>query len=74
MIKQGIVRCSKRITAKATCNLPIPLSQGNQLPISCMSFQTWFMLTQALYLNVFPTEKQVLLSDTLEEQRFFLSL
>lgn len=74
MIKQGIFRCSKRITAKAKSNLPIPLSQGNQLPISCMSFQIWFMHTQALCLNVFPTEKQVVLSDTLEEQRFFLSL
>lgn len=74
MIKKGIFRYSKRITAKAKSNLRIPLSQGNQLPISYMSFQIWFRHTQALCVNMFPTEKQVVLSDTLEEQRFFLSL
>lgn len=63
-----------KITVKTKSNLSDLVSQGNQLLISYMSFQKWFMHAQALCLNVFPTEKQMMLLDTLEEQRYFLSL
>ena len=39
---------SKKITVKAKSSFLISLSQGNQLPISCMSCQKWFTYTQAL--------------------------
>lgn len=74
MINRKMFSYSKKITVKTKSNLSDPLSQGNQLPISCMSFQKWFMHAQTLCLNAFPTEKQMMLSDTLEEQRSFLSL
>lgn len=44
---------------------------GNQVPISCLSCQKWFMRNQALCLSAFPMEKQMVLQGTLEEQRLF---
>lgn len=49
---------SKKITVKGSSNFPVPLSQGNQLPISYLSFKKWLIHTQALCLNAFPTKKQ----------------
>ena len=59
MRKREMFSYSKNSAVKAKSNFPISLSQSNQLPITCLSFKKWFMLTQALCVNVFPTEKGI---------------
>lgn len=53
-----MLSCYKKVIVKGSTNFPIPVSQGNQLLVSYLSFKKWFMHTQALCLNLFPTEKQ----------------